>query len=996
MNCPNLEVLSALLTSSLTDDEEARLRAHLGGCSSCRSALDLATDDHELSRWVKWARASLPYEREEELERVINRAASFSESLAEPLARSSIPVVLGPPLVEGDLGALGGYRVVREIGRGGLGVVFEGHDPVLGRSVAIKVPRMDRIGGDHRRHLAREARHAARFRHDHVVVVHAVEETAEGVPFIVMEYIPGPSLGELLRERTRLSPHEAAELAAQAAEGLAAAHEAGLIHRDIKPANLLVDPATGRLRIVDFGLARAADASNTFVDGSVIGTPNYMSPEQARGESAVDARTDQYSLGATLYEMLTGEPPFRGTPARVVHQVLEDEPRPPRQLNEAIPRDLETICLKTLAKDPRGRYPSAVALAADLRRWLRGEPILARHVGPIGRLVRWGRRNRRVAALAATSFLLLAALAAGSLAAAARIEQARRLEAAERGRADEQAEQARQLARVAADRARVAVEQRTLALETIGVLIKEAQNQLGGSSGTLPLRRRLADAAIARLDRIAADPAGGADAALARVMAHERLGELSFLAGRTDAARNHYQSSRDQAAALAATADPRVRAQADGIRALCLDKLGDLALYAANLDEARACYQQSLELREALPDSERQSPEGLRGRAVSQNKLGDLALRLGRLDQARSAYKRGLALTEACSDPDSQRHQFDLRFVHSRLGDVALTECEFDGAEKEYRLALGHAEAQLKADPDDARARREVPVCYSKLGALALRRGDPAGALEFYQKYLAGSEALAAANPSSAEARRDLLVAVSLVADSHFAAPDYPAAERFYRRCLDLARTLSRDDPRSLQKRMDIDELLTRLADLELRRERFDRAAEWLEQARANIRETAESGLVNAAKRAEYDAAFTGLLDVCRHARQALGDPAWIATQPAGRARGLWAVRALTFARRGEVAAALEAAAALGRFAPGDVDSLVFAARAYALCFQAQGAAQKPVTETRETAKKALDSLREALRIRPTLFQAGTIDPDLNPLFALAEFRRLLKPPASP
>ena len=190
-----------------------------------------------------------------------------------------------------------------------------------------------------------------------MVVVHAVEETDLGAPFIVMEFIPGPSVAEVLRERTRLNPRQAAELIAQAADGLAAAHAAGLIHRDIKPANLLIDPHSGRVRIVDFGLARVADAPVSMPEGTLIGTPSYMSPEQARGQDPVDARTDQYSLGASLYEMLTGEPPFRGTPARVVHQVLDDEPRPPRQLNETIPRDLETICLKTLAKDPRHRYP---------------------------------------------------------------------------------------------------------------------------------------------------------------------------------------------------------------------------------------------------------------------------------------------------------------------------------------------------------------------------------------------------------------------------------------------------------------------------------------------------------------------------------------------------------------------------------------------------------------------------------------------------------------
>ena len=304
-----------------------------------------------------------------------------------------------------------------------------------------------------------------------------------------MEYIPGPSVAEVLRERTRLAPREAAELVAQVADGLAAAHAAGLIHRDMKPANILVDPATGRVRIVDFGLALVPDAPGSIAEGTLIGTPSYMSPEQASAQGRVDAQTDQYSLGASLYEMLTGEPPFRGTPAMVVHQVLEDEPRPPRQLSEAVPRDLETICLKTLAKDPRQRYPSTAVLAADLRCWLRGEPIIARPVGPIGRLVRWSRRNRRVAFLATTTFLLLTALAAGALIAAALIDRERRTAIAERNCADRSADDARESAKLAADRARVALEQRTLALDTISTLINEAQEDFGQSAGTLAVRQ---------------------------------------------------------------------------------------------------------------------------------------------------------------------------------------------------------------------------------------------------------------------------------------------------------------------------------------------------------------------------------------------------------------------------------------------------------------------------------------------------------------------------
>ena len=176
---------------------------------------------------------------------------------------------------------------------------------------------------------------------------------------------------------------------------------------------------------MDFGLAHVTGVPGSIAEGTLVGTPSYMSPEQARRAGGVDGRTDQYSLGASLYEMLSGEPPFRGTPAMVMHQVLEEEPRPPRQLSEAIPRDLETICLKTLARDPKHRYPSATELAADLERWLHGEPIVARPIGPAGRLLRWARRNRRVAVLAVTSFLLLATLAVGASVAAARIDRSR-------------------------------------------------------------------------------------------------------------------------------------------------------------------------------------------------------------------------------------------------------------------------------------------------------------------------------------------------------------------------------------------------------------------------------------------------------------------------------------------------------------------------------------------------------------------------------------------
>jgi WD40 repeat protein len=299
---------------------------------------------------------------------------------------------------------LGNFQLVEILGRGAFGTVYKARDEELGRWVAIKLPRSGSFTSEeeHARFLL-EARSAAELAHPNIVPVHAIAHDGE-IPYIVSEYIEGQTLADLLGQG-RLSFRETAELVARIAGALDYAHSRKIVHRDINPRNVLIDGG-GLPHLTDFGLARREEGGILVtLDGQVLGTPAYMAPEQAAGHSyAVDGRSDIYSLGVILYQLLTGELPFGGTVRMLLHQVVHEDPRPPRRFNDRVPYDLETICLKAMAKSPSGRYATAGEVAADLRRYLDGEPILARRAGAWERARKWVRRRpAQAAALLATS-----------------------------------------------------------------------------------------------------------------------------------------------------------------------------------------------------------------------------------------------------------------------------------------------------------------------------------------------------------------------------------------------------------------------------------------------------------------------------------------------------------------------------------------------------------------------------------------------------------------
>ena len=307
-----------------------------------------------------------------------------------------------------------GYSIVCELGRGGMGVVYRAKQLSANRDVALKVVRndvLDTLPMETRNStLARfrhEAHAAARLEHDNLVPVYDVGE-AGGLRYYAMRFVDGTSLYDMLRNKP-LTNQDAARYIEQVARGLHFAHEQGVLHRDLKPHNIIVEAKSGRPMLTDFGLAKFLEDRNELtLAGDVMGTPSYMSPEQARDSSKVTASADVYSLGATLYHVLTSRPPFQAANvAETIRQVLDAEPVAPRRLNPAIDRDLETICLKCLQKEPARRYDSALALADDLKRYLHHEPILARPAGMLERTWRWCRRNPRLAGTAALASMLL-------------------------------------------------------------------------------------------------------------------------------------------------------------------------------------------------------------------------------------------------------------------------------------------------------------------------------------------------------------------------------------------------------------------------------------------------------------------------------------------------------------------------------------------------------------------------------------------------------------
>ena len=358
----------SFLSGELSDTEERELTLHLNTCEHCRRTLEQQAA--EPGAWQEAENLLKPLGFDSPAIDENSDSGLLKYATRQPLQIQSVLDALRPTDDPEMLGRLGGYEVSGVVGAGGMGVVLKAVDKSLDRTVAIKVmaPHLASSGAARKR-FAREAKAAAAVLHPNVIAIHSVSND-ESLPYLVMPYMRGTSLQKRLDREGPLSLLEILRIGSQIAAGLAAAHAQGLVHRDIKPANILLEDGVERVTITDFGLARAVDDATITHSGVIAGTPQYMSPEQARGDN-VDARSDLFSLGSVMYAMCTGRPPFRAeTSYGILRRITDTEPRPVREVNPNIPEWLERIILRLLAKSLDDRIPTADHVATLLQKCL--------------------------------------------------------------------------------------------------------------------------------------------------------------------------------------------------------------------------------------------------------------------------------------------------------------------------------------------------------------------------------------------------------------------------------------------------------------------------------------------------------------------------------------------------------------------------------------------------------------------------------------------------
>jgi serine/threonine-protein kinase len=699
---------------------------------------------------------------------------------------------------------IAGYTILGVLGRGGMGLVYRAHHLALDRTVALKVILGgEHAGGEQRARFLTEAQAAAHLLHPNVIQIYEIGQT-EGLPYFSLEYVDGGSLEQRVNRQPQ-NPQWSAALVETIARAMDAAHRRSIIHRDLKPSNVLLTQE-GVPKITDFGLAKRLETdSGQTRTGSIMGTPTYMAPEQAWGRNTeVGPRSDIYSIGAILYTLLTGRPPFQGTsPLETLEQVRTQEPVSPSRLQPKLHRDLETICLKCLQKEPPKRYETAEALADDLRRFLNGDTILARPVSAPERLWRLARRNKRVAFLTASVLFLLVAVAVIATTYAAILSG--KNEALRVASEKEQAAHAKstRLQLEAEASVKQAFQQNRSALEAWRTLGRLTIEDLKAIPAAQHLRQRFLDEVLQGLRNTAdgmeplyqvyrrVENAQMADFAMAGV--HKMLGDELLDLGQMKDAREHYRrmDAIAEQAAASAPGNLDLEYQLANSRSVLGDfnlmVIGDAKAALSNLEDALKLRRHRLEV----------EPDNDDAKLRVANALGQLAMchqRMGEVGAAKALFQEELEVRESLSEQAKGAFETrrELSGLYDQLGRLSLELGNVPDGRKNYERAYNIRKALAAEKPGHLPNLRDLSRSLNSLGELCLVvQNDPASARTYYEKALDAFRKIHAVEPTTTH-KADISFGCYFLATALLRLGEKDKAQALYRECLDIRRTLAK------------------------------------------------------------------------------------------------------------------------------------------------------------------------------------------------------------
>jgi eukaryotic-like serine/threonine-protein kinase len=760
---------------------------------------------------------------------------------------------------------IGDFEIVREIGRGGMGIVYEAIQESLGRRVALKVLPFAAVLDAHQ--IARfknEAQAAAQLHHPNIVPVYSVG-CDRGVHYYSMQFVDGQSLDHAINQlqsrindtdtdsagkpivgtpiiandgstldwekfstqrsiRSRSHVRSVVELVIQAAHALHHAHAFGVVHRDVKPSNLMLDHQ-GKLWVTDFGLARCQTSTQLTMSGDLLGTIRYMCPEQAAGRgSLVDHVSDVYSLGVTLYELLTLRPPHsEADRIGLLDSIQNQTPQSPREINPVVAVDLETIVFKAIAKSRDERYESAQALAEDLTRFLEGKPPLAQRPTKIDLISKWASRHRTLVASVVGGLFLTSLVTGGS--------------AMMLSKEKKRTENALAIAQTNFEQSQDNLRKSIEVVDRFGMRMA---SRLAGIPGAESVRQTILQETLSDYEQFAARMQDDESMRIAHALCHTQIGSMLRQLGQLAQSIDHYGSAIETfGIVLSETQDSGVRKRLDHDVAVCHNNLGELYFQQGDLKAAEKSYRQSLDYSAGLMVTDPQSLSAMHVRAAAMVNAGNLYRASNRVEKAVATYNDAIALQQSLCEraADNSDYRRDLAVSYAQLS-FLLTADDLAKAEQYNQRAVDIHQEFVTRRPDDIVAIAELATCYNHRGAIFHRRHDTPSARVAYQSAIELQEKLVARAPTAVRFQEQLAVghnnlAQMLIDDSQTRSESL----EHFRSAKTLLEKLVVTSPQSPHYRAQLGGVLANVASLldsgepQTTREHYEQAIEHLEWA---------------------------------------------------------------------------------------------------------------------------------------------------------------------